>query len=112
MSEWDKAKAYLVFYAKDDSVIERRDIRNQLKDVVEEGDKLQEENKQLKESNKTWERAFQNTLSDRDKYLKKLEAIRKIVNMWRAYEFKKDPEIRIEIQQITKELLGVLGDGV
>jgi len=47
MSEWDKAKKYLLFYAKDDSIIPRRDIRNQLKDAVEEGDKMQREGDQM-----------------------------------------------------------------
>ena len=42
MTEWDKAKKYLVFYAKDDKCIKRRDIRHQLKDAVEAGDNLQE----------------------------------------------------------------------
>ena len=43
MSEWDKAKEYLLFYAKDDSIIKRRDVRNQLNDAVAEGDKLQKD---------------------------------------------------------------------
>ena len=42
MTGWDKAKEYLIFYAKDDSIIPRRDIRNQLQDAVAEGDKNQE----------------------------------------------------------------------
>jgi len=43
VSEWDKAKEYLLFYAKDDSIIKRRDIRNQLNDAVAEGDILQKD---------------------------------------------------------------------
>jgi len=41
MTGWDKAKEYLLFYAKDDSIIKRRDIRNQLNDAVKEGNRLQ-----------------------------------------------------------------------
>ena len=47
MSDWDKAKEYLRFYAKDDSIIQRRDIRNQLQNAVAEGDKLQDKTREL-----------------------------------------------------------------
>jgi len=44
MTEWDKAKKYLLFYAGDETIIKRRDIRNQLLDAVEAGDRLQKHN--------------------------------------------------------------------
>ena len=43
MNDWDNAKKYLLFYAKDNSIIPRRDIRNQLYDAVDVGDRMKKE---------------------------------------------------------------------
>lgn len=47
MTRWDDVKNYLLFYAKDGSIIKRRDIRTQLNDAVEAGDELQDKNREL-----------------------------------------------------------------
>ena len=73
MTRWDDTKKYLIFYARDDSIIPRRDIRNQLKDAVEAGDKLQERNKNI---NDKWEKTLINWTID----VQKLDAIQKALD--------------------------------
>ena len=94
MTKWNKAKKYLVFYAKDDKCIKRRDIRNQLKDAVEAGDKLQKHNAFLLNEIDNYSESLNNA------YVK-LEAIRVLCN---------DPECRYpddwagQIKKIVKVL--------
>jgi len=47
MTDWEEAKKYLIFYANDDSIIKRHDIRTQLKDAVEAGDNLLDKTREL-----------------------------------------------------------------
>ena len=85
MNEWQKAKSYLQYYV-DNKVIERRDIRNQMLDVIEVGDKLEERVGEYTQHNLE----LMNALSDAQTRIKvwkhsaeekeqKLEAIRELL---------------------------------
>lgn len=52
MSEWNEIRKYLLFYAGDEKIIPRRDIRNQLYEAVQVGDRLQERSRLLELCNK------------------------------------------------------------
>lgn len=46
--------------------------------------------------------------SQRNEAQKKLEDITKIVGLWSGYNYEGHPEMRLEIQQLTKEILTIL----
>jgi len=52
LSEWNEIRKYLLFYAGDEKIIPRRDIRNQLYEAVQVGDRLQERSRLLELCNK------------------------------------------------------------
>jgi len=107
MTEWDESKKYLIFYAKDDSIIKRRDIRNQLKDAVETGDKLQQRITRLTKDCSHLATLGFNDLHKRVEADKKLEAIRGLLPLFDD-EAEKNDEAEQPILWLKRKILEVL----
>ena len=95
MTEWNKTKEYLIFYSKDESIIPRRDIRNQLKDAVAEGDKLQSH---------LWgcQEGYKLQMEAHHEVKQKLEAIQDKIKKWNKAELDAI-EVVLEISEVLGE---------